>query len=50
MYVRLWLLILSIGVLWPLEGLPRSIQWISNLMPITYALIAVKAVVSKGIT
>ena len=35
--------------MWPLEGLPRIIHWVSNLMPITYAAIAVKAVVSKGI-
>ena len=37
-----------LGVLWPLEGLPRGIRWVSNLMPVTYAVIAVKAVVSKG--
>ena len=39
-----------LGVLWPLEGLPQGIRWVSNLMPVTYAVIAVKAVVSKGIT
>ena len=39
---------LTSGVLWPLEGLPRSIHWISNFMPVTYAVMAVKAVVSKG--
>ena len=36
------------GVLWPLEGLPHSIRWVSNLMPVTFAVKAVKAVVSKG--
>ena len=47
-----WLLqacdLVTLGVNWPLEGLPRSIHWISNFMPVTYAVIAVKAVVSKG--
>ena len=38
-----------IGIIWPLEGLPRSIQWVSNLVPYTYAAIGVKAVASKGI-
>lgn len=37
-----------IGVVWPLEGLPSGIKWISNIMPIKFAVIAVKAVVSKG--
>ncbi|XP_065916708.1 ABC transporter G family member 20-like [Dysidea avara] len=36
------------GVIWPLEGLPSGVRWISNLMPITYAVFAVKGVVSKG--
>ena len=51
MFVR-WLLqacdLVTLGVIWPLEGLPRSIHWISNCMPVTYAVMAVKAVISKG--
>ena len=41
-------MLFTLGVLWPLEGLPRGIHWISNFMPVTYAVLAVKAVVSKG--
>ena len=37
-----------VGVFWPLEGLPSGIRWISNFMPITYGVIALKGVVSKG--
>ena len=40
--------LIGTGVLWPLEGLPHSIRWVSNLMPVTFAVKAVKAVVSKG--
>ncbi|XP_065916590.1 ABC transporter G family member 23-like isoform X3 [Dysidea avara] len=36
------------GVFWPLEGLPSGIRWVSNFMPITYGVIALKGVVSKG--
>ncbi|XP_065917676.1 ABC transporter G family member 20-like [Dysidea avara] len=36
------------GVIWPLEGLPSGVRWVSNLMPFTYAVFAVKGVVSKG--
>ena len=36
------------GVIWPLEGLPRHFGWVSDLMPIKYAVLSVKAVVSKG--
>lgn len=39
-----------VGVLWPLEGLPQGIQWLPKLMPSTYAIVAVKAIVSKGIS
>ena len=35
-------------MLWPLEGLPRHFGWISDLMPIKFAVIAIKAIVSKG--
>jgi len=37
-------------VIWPLEGLPSGVRWVSNLMPITYAVFAVKGVVSKGVS
>ncbi|XP_065918635.1 ABC transporter G family member 20-like [Dysidea avara] len=37
------------GVIWPVEGLPSGIRWVANIMPITYAVIAVKGVVSKGL-
>ena len=37
-----------LGVIWPVEGLPSGIRWVANIMPITYAVIAVKGVVSKG--
>ncbi|XP_065918632.1 ABC transporter G family member 20-like isoform X2 [Dysidea avara] len=36
------------GAVWPLEGIPSGIRWVSNFLPITYAVAAVKAVVSKG--
>ena len=35
--------------MWPLEGLPHHFGWISDVMPIKYTVIAVKAVVNKGI-
>ena len=39
---------LYIGVLWPVEGLPSSVRWLTPLMPMTFAVSAVKGVVSKG--
>ena len=35
-------------VIWTLEGLPHHFGWVCDLMPIKYAVISVKAVVSKG--
>jgi len=34
--------------LWPIEGIPSEIRWMSKFLPITYAVAAVKAVVNKG--
>ncbi|XP_065918624.1 ABC transporter G family member 20-like [Dysidea avara] len=36
------------GIIWPLEGIPSGIRWVTNFLPITYAVAAVKGIVTKG--
>ena len=48
------MILLLLGVIWPLEGLRRSIATLDIQLyashVASYAVIAVKAVVSKGVT
>ncbi|XP_011138866.1 ABC transporter G family member 23 isoform X1 [Harpegnathos saltator] len=41
-------LILLCGVLWPVEGMPQVLRWISYLMPMTLPAISLRGVMEKG--
>ncbi len=40
--------ILLSGFMFPVAGMPHSIQWISNILPLTHYLIIVRGIILKG--
>lgn len=43
-------MILLGGLVWPIEGMPIGLQWISKCLPFTIAITSFRNVMSKGMT
>ena len=41
-------LMLASGVIWPLEGMPSAMRFISNFSPLSHAIEAMRCVFSRG--
>ncbi|XP_076173781.1 ABC transporter G family member 20 [Ptiloglossa arizonensis] len=41
-------LLLLCGLIWPIEGMPKSLQWFSLTLPVTVPGISLRAVLEKG--
>lgn len=37
------------GYIFPIEGMPRAFQWLSEIIPLTHYLVAVRAIVLRGV-
>jgi ABC-2 type transport system permease protein len=37
------------GYIFPIEGMPRVFQWVSEIIPLTHYLVAVRAIVLRGV-
>ena len=38
----------SLGIIWPLEGMPKVIRYISYGLPTTYAAEAMRSIMGRG--
>ena len=38
------------GVLWPVEQMPGYLQWLSDFLPLTYAVQGMRAVMLEGVS
>ncbi|CAF0918390.1 unnamed protein product [Adineta steineri] len=43
-------ILLSSGILWPVEGMPSAMHFISRFTPLTYAVEAIRCIASRGWT
>ena len=38
-----------LGILWPVEGMPKFLQYISYALPTTYAAEAMRSIMGRGV-
>ncbi|KAL0110790.1 hypothetical protein PUN28_014028 [Cardiocondyla obscurior] len=43
-------LILLNGCIWPLEGMPKALRWLSYVLPTTYSSISLRAIIYQGLS
>lgn len=49
-YGDIHIIMYTVGVLWPLEGMPTALRYIGSILPMTYPAQAMRAAMGRGTT